>query len=93
MSRILASFRQPASEEVVKVECPLFSPPFFTIEDVGRTRCALERVTQEGVAGEVAPQIGQPRIGQFLSQADLDSFKEMIDLWVLEYAEKYSAIE
>ena len=30
---------------------------------------------------------------QFLSQADLDSFNEMIDLWVLEYAEKYSAIE
>jgi hypothetical protein len=28
---------------------------------------------------------------QFLSQADTDSFAEMIDLWVLEYAEKYAA--
>ena len=28
---------------------------------------------------------------QFLSQTDLNSFKDMIDLWVLEYAEKYSA--
>lgn len=28
---------------------------------------------------------------QFLSQVDLDSFKELIDLWVLEYAENYSA--
>ena len=29
---------------------------------------------------------------QFLSQADLDSFTELIDLWVLEYAEKYAAM-
>ena len=28
---------------------------------------------------------------QFLSQADLDSFSELIDLWVLEYAESYTA--
>ena len=28
---------------------------------------------------------------QFLSQIDLDSFIELIDLWVLEYAEKYAA--
>ena len=28
---------------------------------------------------------------QFLSQADLDSFCELIDLWVLEFAEQYSA--
>ena len=28
---------------------------------------------------------------QFLSQADLDSFTELIDLWVLEFAEQYSA--
>ena len=28
---------------------------------------------------------------QFLSQADLDSFSELIDLWVLEFAEQYSA--
>ena len=30
---------------------------------------------------------------QFLSEADIDSFKEMIDLWVLEYAEQYAATE
>lgn len=28
---------------------------------------------------------------QFLSQADVDSFCEMIDLWILEYAEQYAA--
>ena len=28
---------------------------------------------------------------QFLAQADLDSFTELIDLWVLEYAEKYAS--
>ena len=28
---------------------------------------------------------------QFLSQADIESFSELIDLWVLEYAEKYAA--
>lgn len=28
---------------------------------------------------------------QFLSQLDVDSFREQIDLWVLEYAELYSA--
>jgi hypothetical protein len=28
---------------------------------------------------------------QFLSQVDLDSFRELIDLWVLEYAEQYAA--
>ena len=28
---------------------------------------------------------------QFLSEADIDSFKELIDLWVLEFAEKYSS--
>ncbi|RMG33189.1 MAG: hypothetical protein D6725_16245 [Planctomycetota bacterium] len=28
---------------------------------------------------------------QFLSDADLDSFREVIDLWVLEFAEKYAA--
>jgi hypothetical protein len=28
---------------------------------------------------------------QFLSQADVDSFAELIDLWVLEYAEKYAS--
>ncbi|MBM84369.1 MAG: hypothetical protein CMJ78_27760 [Planctomycetaceae bacterium] len=28
---------------------------------------------------------------QFLSEADMDSFSELIDLWVLEFAEKYSA--
>lgn len=28
---------------------------------------------------------------QMLSQADLDSFTELIDLWVLEYAEQYAA--
>lgn len=28
---------------------------------------------------------------QFLSQVDLQSFRELIDLWVLEYAEKYAA--
>ncbi|MCH7988441.1 MAG: hypothetical protein IID46_04730 [Planctomycetes bacterium] len=27
---------------------------------------------------------------QFLNQVDVDSFTELIDLWVLEYAEKYS---
>lgn len=30
---------------------------------------------------------------QFLSQVDVDSFREMIDLWILEYAEKYAARE
>lgn len=29
---------------------------------------------------------------QFLAQVDVDSFQELIDLWVLEYAEKYSAV-
>lgn len=28
---------------------------------------------------------------QFLAEADLDSFTELIDLWVLEYAEKYAS--
>ncbi len=28
---------------------------------------------------------------QFLSEIDLDSFVELIDLWILEYAEQYSA--
>lgn len=28
---------------------------------------------------------------QFLSECDLDSFAELIDLWVLEYAEKYAS--
>ncbi len=28
---------------------------------------------------------------QFLSEIDIDSFSELIDLWVLEYAEHYSA--
>lgn len=28
---------------------------------------------------------------QFLSEVDVDSFSELIDLWVLEYAEQYSA--
>lgn len=28
---------------------------------------------------------------QFLSEVDLDSFRELIDLWVLEYAEAYSS--
>lgn len=28
---------------------------------------------------------------QFLRQVDVDSFKELIDLWVLEFAENYSA--
>lgn len=28
---------------------------------------------------------------QFLADADLDSFREVIDLWVLEFAEKYTA--
>ena len=28
---------------------------------------------------------------QFLSELDVDSFSELIDLWVLEYAEQYSA--
>ena len=28
---------------------------------------------------------------QFLSQVDVDSFAELIDLWVLEYVEKYAA--
>ncbi len=28
---------------------------------------------------------------QFLSEVDVDSFRELIDLWVLEYAEQYSA--
>ncbi|MBW3538959.1 MAG: hypothetical protein KY476_01690 [Planctomycetes bacterium] len=28
---------------------------------------------------------------QFLAQVDLDSFRELIDLWVLEYAEAYAA--
>jgi hypothetical protein len=27
---------------------------------------------------------------QFLAQADLDSFRELVDLWVLEYAEQYA---
>lgn len=30
---------------------------------------------------------------QFLSEVDLDSYRELIDLWVLEYAEKYAATE
>ena len=30
---------------------------------------------------------------QFLAEADLDSFIELIDLWVLEYAEKYASGE
>ena len=28
---------------------------------------------------------------QRLEEADVDSFREMVDLWVLEYAEKYAA--
>ena len=28
---------------------------------------------------------------QFLNQVDVDSFREMIDLWVLEYAEQFAA--
>jgi hypothetical protein len=28
---------------------------------------------------------------QYLSQVDIDSFRELIDLWVLEYAEQYAA--
>ena len=28
---------------------------------------------------------------QFLAEADLDSFRELIDLWVLEYAEQFAA--
>lgn len=28
---------------------------------------------------------------QFLSQIDMESFRELIDLWVLEYAERYAA--
>lgn len=28
---------------------------------------------------------------QQLSRVDLDSFKELVDLWVLEYAEQFSA--
>lgn len=28
---------------------------------------------------------------QFLSEIDVDSFSELIDLWVLEFAEKYSS--
>ncbi len=28
---------------------------------------------------------------QFLAEIDVESFKEMIDLWILEYAEKFSA--
>ena len=28
---------------------------------------------------------------QFLAQVDLDSFRELIDLWVLEFVEQYSA--
>jgi hypothetical protein len=28
---------------------------------------------------------------QFLAQIDLESFKETIDLWILEYAEKYAS--
>lgn len=28
---------------------------------------------------------------QFLSDVDLDSFSELVDLWVLEYAEKFAA--
>ena len=28
---------------------------------------------------------------QFLTEPDIDSFSELIDLWVLEYAEKFSA--
>lgn len=28
---------------------------------------------------------------QFLSEADVESFSELIDLWVLEYAEKYAS--
>jgi len=27
---------------------------------------------------------------QFLAEADVDSFRELIDLWVLEYAEQYA---
>ncbi|MFQ5732344.1 MAG: hypothetical protein ACE5KM_10370 [Planctomycetaceae bacterium] len=30
---------------------------------------------------------------QFLAQVDFDSFRELIDLWVLEYAEKYAATD
>lgn len=28
---------------------------------------------------------------QFLNKADVDSYKELIELWILEYAEKYSS--
>ena len=28
---------------------------------------------------------------QFLSQVDMDSFRELVDLWVLDYAEKFAA--
>ena len=28
---------------------------------------------------------------QFLDKADVESYKELIELWILEYAEKYSA--
>jgi hypothetical protein len=28
---------------------------------------------------------------QYLSQLDIDSFRELIDLWILEYAEQYAA--
>ena len=28
---------------------------------------------------------------QFVDQADIDSFRELIDLWVLEYAEQYAS--
>jgi hypothetical protein len=28
---------------------------------------------------------------QFLDKADVDSYKELIELWILEYAEKYSS--
>ncbi len=30
---------------------------------------------------------------QFLAQRDADSFRELIDLWILEYAEKYSSMD
>ena len=30
---------------------------------------------------------------QFLAEVDLDSYRELIDLWVLEYAEKFAATE
>jgi hypothetical protein len=28
---------------------------------------------------------------QFLNKSDIDSYKELIELWILEYAEKYSS--